>query len=219
MLKYSCLVLDHDDTVVESEKTIGYPFFREILTQFRPGETISLRDYITDCHNIGFADLCRNRFGFTEQELSDEYEAWMDHIRTNVPEPFPGIDNVIRRQKDAGGLICVVSHSSTEIITRDYDMHFGIQPDAIYSWDLPENQRKPNPYPLQDIMDRYHLQPADLLVIDDLKLGWTMAQSAGVDTAFAAWSKADFPELAQEMRQLCRYSFDSTKQLEKFLFD
>lgn len=219
MLKYSCLVLDHDDTVVESEKTIGYPFFREILTQFRPGETISLRDYITDCHNIGFADLCRNRFGFTEQELSDEYEAWMEHIRTNVPEPFPGIDNVIRRQKDAGGLICVVSHSSTEIITRDYDMHFGIQPDAIYSWDLPENQRKPNPYPLQDIMDRYHLQPADLLVIDDLKLGWTMAQSAGVDTAFAAWSKADFPELAQEMRQLCRYSFDSTKQLEKFLFD
>ena len=25
MLKYPCLVLDHDDTVVQSEKTIGYP--------------------------------------------------------------------------------------------------------------------------------------------------------------------------------------------------
>ena len=219
MLKYPCLVLDHDDTVVQSEKTIGYPFFCKILEQFRPGETISLKDYITDCHNIGFADLCRKRFRFTEQELSNEYEAWMEHIRTNVPDPFPGMDNVIQRQKEAGGLICVVSHSSTEIITRDYDIHFKIQPDAIYSWDLPENQRKPNPYPLQDIMDRYHLQPADLLVVDDLKLGWTMAQSVGVDIAFAAWSKADFPELAQEMRQLCRYSFDSTKQLEKFLFD
>ena len=219
MLKYPCLVLDHDDTVVQSEKTIGYPFFCKILAQFRPGETISLKDYITNCHNIGFADLCRNRFRFTEQELLDEYEAWMGHIRTNVPDPFPGIDHVIRRQKEAGGLVCVVSHSSTEIISRDYDIHFGIQPDAIYSWDLPENQRKPNPYPLQDIMARYQLQPAELLVVDDLKLGWTMAQSVGVDIAFAAWSKADFPELAQEMRQLCRYSFDSTKQLEKFLFD
>ena len=46
-----------------------------------------------------------------------------------------------------------------------------------------------------------------------------MAHSVGVDTAFAAWSKADFPELAQEMQQLCRYAFNSTKQLEKFLFD
>ena len=27
MLKYPCLVLDHDDTVVQSEATVNYPFF------------------------------------------------------------------------------------------------------------------------------------------------------------------------------------------------
>ena len=27
MLKYPCLVLDHDDTVVASESNINYPFF------------------------------------------------------------------------------------------------------------------------------------------------------------------------------------------------
>ena len=29
MLKYPCLVLDHDDTVVQSEATIHYPCFEE----------------------------------------------------------------------------------------------------------------------------------------------------------------------------------------------
>ena len=29
MLKYPCLVLDHDDTVVKSEITVNYPCFLE----------------------------------------------------------------------------------------------------------------------------------------------------------------------------------------------
>ena len=219
MLKYPCLVLDHDDTVVQSEKTIGYPFFCKILGQFRPGYSISFHDYVMDCCHYGFAEMCRRRFQFTEQELRDEYLAWMEHIRTNIPPAFPGIDDVIRRQKEAGALVCVVSHSSIENITRDYALYFGIQPDAIFGWDLPEDMRKPNPYPLLEIMRRYGLSPKDLLVVDDMKLAWQMAQPLGVPIAFAAWGKTEFPEISEEMRRLCDYSFDSTKDLAQFLFD
>lgn len=219
MLKFPCLVLDHDDTVVQSEKTIGYPFFCYILNRFRPEASISLQDYVRDCHNLGFAEMCRTRFQFTEQELIDEYHGWMDYVRIHIPDAFPGIGNVIRRQKQEGGLICVVSHSSIENITRDYEVHFGVQPDAIYGWDLPEEQRKPNPYPLVDIMERYGLSPEEILVVDDMKLAWRMAHPLGIKIAFAAWGKIDFPELAQEMRSLCDYSFDSTEELEKILFD
>ena len=45
MLKYKCLVLDHDDTVVQSEATINYPFFCQVLDRFRPGATITAREY------------------------------------------------------------------------------------------------------------------------------------------------------------------------------
>ena len=219
MLKYPCLVLDHDDTVVQSEKTIGYPFFCTILNEYRPGMSINFRDYVHDCHDFGFADMCRQRFAFTPQELHDEYVRWMEHIKTNIPAPFPGIGNVIRRQKEEGGLICVVSHSSIQNITRDYAVHFGVQPDAIYGWDLPEEQRKPNPYPLLDIMKRYNLAQNELLVVDDMKLAWQMTQPLGVEIAFAAWGKTEFPELTEEMRQICNYSFNSPKELEKFLFE
>ena len=162
--------------------------------------------------------MCRNRFSFTEYEMHDEYVRWMEHVKTNIPDPFPGIGNVIRRQKSEGGLICVVSHSSIQNITRDYDMHFGIQSDAIYGWDLPENQRKPNPYPLFDILEKYQLQPKYMLIFDDMKLAWQMAQPVGAEIAFAAWGKLEFPELSQEMRNICNYSFNSPKELENFLF-
>ena len=219
MLKYPCLVLDHDDTVVQSEKNIGYPFFCQILSQYRPGKTISFKDYVHDCHDFGFSEMCRRRFQFTEQEQYDEYIGWKEYVKNNIPDPFPGIDRVIRRQKQEGGLVCVVSHSSVDNITRDYTVHFGVQPDAIYGWDLPENQRKPNPYPLLHIMERFQLQPKDLLVVDDMKLAWQMVQPVGAEIAFAAWGKLEFPELSQEMRQICNYSFSSPKELETFLFE
>lgn len=219
MPKYPCLVLDHDDTVVQTEKTIGYPYFCYILDQFRPGAAISFPDYVRDCHDLGFAEMCRSRWQFTEQELKEEYHGWMDYVLTHVPEIFPGIDRIIRRQKEEGGLVCVVSHSSVRNITRDYQVHFGLQPDAIYGWDYPEHLRKPNPFPLQDIMEKYRLQPEELLVVDDMKLAWKMANPLRVPIAFAAWGKQEFPELAEEMRRLCDFSFDSADNLYNFLFE
>lgn len=219
MLRYPCLVLDHDDTVVQSEKTIGYPYFCYILDQYRPGKTISLEDYVLGCHNLGFADMCRQYWQFTEQELLEEYRGWMEYVRTHIPDPYPGISEIIHRQKQEGGMVCVVSHSAIENITRDYKTHFGILPDSIYGWDLPEAQRKPSPYPLLDIMERYGFAPKDLLVVDDLKLAHTMARAAGVQIAFAAWSKDDLPQLAEEMEKLCDFTFHSTKALHDFLFD
>ena len=35
MLRYPCLVLDHDDTVVQSEATVNYPFFVYILDAYQ----------------------------------------------------------------------------------------------------------------------------------------------------------------------------------------
>ena len=219
MLRYRCLVLDHDDTVVQSMKTLSYPFFLLELEQFRPGMTMTLEDYILECHRVGFADLCRNRFGFTDEELKIEHRQWMDYILQNIPAPYPGIDRVIHRQKEEGGLICVVSHSSYDNITRDYRTHFGILPDAIYGWDLPPHQRKPNPWPLEDIMARFGLKPDEVLVIDDMKLAWKMAHPLNVQIGYAGWSDMGVPELSEEMTALCDYSFDSTQQLYQFLFE
>lgn len=219
MLKFPCLVLDHDDTVVQSETTINYPFFCYILDQFRPGERITLEEYTNGCFQPGFAQMCRERYQFTEQELKDEYKDWMDYVMTHTPDPFPGIKELIRRYKEAGGIICVVSHSSILNITRDYQTHFDILPDEIYGWDLPEHQRKPSTYPLEQIMEKYNLNPDELLVVDDLKPAWIMSRNAGVQIAFAAWSKKSCPAILEEMSCLCDFTFHTPDELETFLFE
>lgn len=219
MLKYPCLVLDHDDTVVQSEATVNYPYFCYILDQFRPGAKITLEEYTSGCYDPGFVPMCQQRYGFTDDELAEEYAGWKQYVRTHIPSPYPGIAQLIRRQKEAGGLICVVSHSSEENILRDYKIHFGILPDAVYGWDLPEEQRKPSVYPLTDIMRRWNLSPRELLVVDDMKPACEMSAKAGVDMAFAAWGRIGFPQICNEMRALCKYNFDSVEALTNFLFD
>ena len=219
MLKYPCLVLDHDDTVVQSEATINYPFFCYILDQFRPGAKITLQEYVEGCCHLGFSNMCRKWYGFSEQELVDEYNAWQAYIANHIPDIFPGIERIVRRQKDGGGMVCVVSHSCIRNISRDYLYHFGVLPDEIYGWDLPEHQRKPNPYPLEQIMQKHGFAPSDLLVVDDMKPAWEMASKAGVRIAFAGWGRKDYAEISAEMESLCDFAFHNTEELEHFLFE
>lgn len=219
MLKFPCLVLDHDETVVQSEKTIGYPCFCQTLSRIRPGRSITIDEYVQGCHELGFVDMCRQWFSFTDSEMLEEYNDWIAYVTEHTPAPFPGIGQIIRRQKELGGLVCVVSHSSCRNIIRDYDAHFDLRPDAIYGCEFPKELQKPSSYPLKDMMLRFDLKPEDILVVDDMKLACQMAEPFGVCVAFAGWGKTDFPEIAQEMRELCHYSFDETAQLYRFLFE
>lgn len=219
MLKYPCLVLDHDETVVQSEKTIGFPCFCQTLSRIRPGQGITLDEYVRGCHELGFVDMCRQWFQFSEAEMQEEYNDWMEYVQNHVPAPFPGIGQIIRRHKESGGILCVVSHSSSRNITRDYQTHFGILPDCIYGCDYPKEQQKPNPFPLIDIIEQYRLTPQELLVVDDMKLACQMAQPLNVPVAFAAWGKTDFPEIAAEMRDLCDLTFETTEELYRYLFE
>ena len=219
MIKYKCLVLDHDDTVVQTMKTLSYPFFCQELEYFRPGAFMTLEDYILQCHKLGFAELCRQIYSFTDEEMKLEHNMWMEYILSHIPAPYPGMDRIIRRFKEAGGILCVVSHSHVDNIQRDYAAHFGIQPDRIYGWELPPEQRKPNPWPLEDIMQCYSLTPKDILVVDDMQLACRMAEPLGVAVAYAGWSGMGVAEVEREMKEQCTFSFTHTDELEAFLFE
>ncbi len=219
MLKYPCLVLDHDDTVVQSEATVNYPFFVEYLKQYHPGAELTLHEYIDGCFQPGYVEMCRQKFGFSDEELAFEYAGWKEYIRSHIPAPYPGIEQIIRRQKEAGGLICVISQSSEMNIARDYEAHFGIQPDEIYGWDVAPEYRKPSPWALQQIMAKYKFTPEEILVVDDMKTGVQMARAAGCSVAFSGWGRTDFPQITEEMTRLCDFAFSSIENLANFLFN
>ena len=219
MLRYPCLVLDHDDTVVQSEATVNYPCFCRFLEKYRPGTVYTFEDYVTDCSQMSFVDMCRTRFSMTEEELHQEYLFWKEYMQTHVPEAFPGIGDVLHRYRSAGGKICVVSMSNEENILRDYRMHFCFEPDLVFGCDLPEQLRKPSTYPLEQIQKQLGFSPIALLLVDDMKFAVPMARNAGCSIAFAGWGRKELPSVCTEMEELCDYSLYSAKDLEKLLFD
>lgn len=216
-LRYKCLVLDHDDTVTDSTRHVHWPAFLGAMEQMRPGVTISLEDYLRVNFDPGFTAFCERELGFTAADFAREVEIWQSYVDKTVPRVFPAVAEIIRRQKAAGGFVCVSSHSLSKNIRRDYRENGLPEPDLVFGWDLPHEQRKPAPYSLERIMRRFSLQPSELLMVDDLKPGYLMARACGVDFAAAGWAY-DIPEIEAFMRQNCDLYFKTPEELAAYLF-
>ena len=215
-MRYKCLIFDHDDTVVNSTATIHWPCFVDFLAERRPGMSCSLEKYFIKNFDPGFLPMCREDYGLSEAELDDEVQFWKAYVREHVPSAYHGIREMMKQQKAEGGLICVVSHSLDYNIRRDYRENALPEPDAVFGWEQPLEKRKPSPWPLQEIMRRFDLQPKDLLMIDDLKPGYDMARACGIDFAAVGWAN-DIPDIERFMRGNCRWYFKTVPELAAFL--
>lgn len=196
-MKYKCLVLDHDDTVVRSTPTIHYPSFIESMEMLRPEvKPYSLEEFLDLCFEPGFHELCVDILKYSKEELVVQRDVWRGHTIKQIPPLYEGFREIILNFKKAGGYVCVVSHSEEDRIVRDYLSHFDIEPDMVFGWHVDEDKRKPHPYPLEQIMETFNLKKEELLMVDDLKPGFDMSVAAGVDFACAGWSH--FIESARE---------------------
>lgn len=216
-LRYPCLVLDHDDTTVNSTATIHYGAFVEYMTKYHPESMLSLEDYFRYNFDPGvipmFTDIC----GLTDEELKDEEKYWNAYVQNHVPEAYPGIREILEEQRARGGKFCVISHSFSANILRDYRENGLPEPDMIFGWESPPEQRKPSPWPLEQIMKTWNYRPDELLVVDDLKPGYDMAKAAGVPFAAAGWAY-DIAEIEQFMRKNCGLYFKTVGELKNYLF-
>ena len=215
-MKYKCLVFDHDDTVVNSTATIHHPCFQAFLDLYYPGRRCALEEYFIKNFHPGFIPMCREEYGMSDERLVEETNFWLAYVRNHTPAAYPGIREIMERQKAEGGLVCAVSHSFDDNIRRDWAANGLPAPDAVYGWEQPPERRKPNPWPLRELMRRFDLKPGELLMIDDLKPGYDMAAACGVDFAGVGWAN-DIAEIEQFMRQNCTNYFKTVAELADFV--
>ena len=216
-LKYPCLVLDHDDTTVNSTATVHYPCFVEYMEKYFPDVHLTLEEYFRYNFEPGVIDLFTKICGMTWEQMMDEDNYWKEYVKHHVPAAYPGIKEILEEQKKRGGKICVVSHSFADYIRRDYRLNGLPEPDLIFGWEQPPEQRKPSVYPLEQIMKTFGMKPEELLVVDDLKPGYDMARAAGVPFAAAGWAN-DIPEIEHFMRENCGLYFKKVVEFGNFLY-
>ena len=219
-MKYRCLVLDHDDTVVNSTATIHYPCFLDFLKAYRPevyAHGYTLEEYFRKNFDPGITALLRDEVGLDDAGIAFEYRYWCDYSRDLVPDAYKGIRSLLERFRSCGGHIAVVSHSVSENILRDYRANGLPEPELVFGWDCPPEHRKPSIWPLQQIMEHLSLAPEQLLVVDDLKPGYDMAKACGVPFAAAGWAY-EVPEIEAFMRKNSDFYFKTIDALDRFLF-
>ena len=143
-MRFKCLVMDHDDTTVNSTATIHFPSFLAYLKLVRPEASYTLEEYFRKNFDPGIMALFTGELGFSEEEIEGEFRFWQDWVRTRIPVAYPGIREILQRHKEAGGRIAVVSHSMRENIERDYRENDLPEPDVILGGGAPP--RPPSPH-------------------------------------------------------------------------
>ena len=217
-MRYPCLVVDHDDTVVNSTATVHYPCFVEYCAQYFPDYRCTLDEYFIRNFDPGVVAFFRDLVGMSDAQMKHEQAYWNAYVQGHVPRAYDGMREILWEQKRRGGRLCVVSHSYRDNILRDYRENDLPEPDMVFGWECPPDRRKPDPWALKQIMDGFGLRPDELLMLDDLKPGYDMARRCGVPFAAAGWAN-DIPEIERFMRRNCDLYFKTVPELRAYLFD
>lgn len=224
-LTYKCLIIDHDDTAVNSSKTIHYPAHLEVMRQLRPGEPpVSFEEWMEKNFHPGVMRYYRDELGMTDREIREEFLIWQQFTKTAVPSFFPGFLEMLARFRREGGVITVVSHSEVQHIRRDYVENQRndhdqepLLPEIIFGWEFEEKRRKPSPWPVEQILQKYGLDAKDALILDDLKPGVEMGKASRVPVAGAGWGH-NIQSIRVYMQEHCIEYFTSVTDFTDFLF-
>ena len=219
-MKYKCLILDHDDTVVNSTATIHYPSFIAYLKVARPHlvDRYTPEIFIEKNFNPGILSLFVDELSLSEKELDEEQDFWDNFVKTRVPTAYSGMKKIIERFKSEGGIVAVCSHSMRKFIERDYAENGLSEPHEIYGWDMDKDKRKPSPFAVEELIKKYSLDRSEIIMVDDLKPGFDMSRAAGITFAAAGWAY-DVPMIEQFMRAHSDYYLKSVAELEALLFE
>ena len=190
-MKYRCLVLDHDDTVVKSTPEIHYPSFVEIMRALRSEEPIpTLQEFMEFCSEPGYFAHCRDVIRFTPQESVVQDQMWHDYVASHIPDE--------------------------KIVLRDYEAQNLPRPALVFGAELGEDRRKPNPWPLFEIRRRLKIPFEETAMVDDLMTGLSMAKNCGVMAVAAGWSHIS-PKIADRVRRSCDVYCKTVEELRTLL--
>jgi beta-phosphoglucomutase-like phosphatase (HAD superfamily) len=216
-LRFACLILDHDDTAVDSTATVHYPAHVEAMRVLRPGRApVSLEGWFLKNFHPGIMPYLQGELGLSTEEMAQEFEIWRSFTTRRTPRFFTGFLETLAEYRARGGRIAVISHSDPDVIRGHYRSAGPLVPDLVYGWDDEEEKRKPSPWPVRQVLASLGVPAERALLLDDLKPGVLMAAKAGVAVAGAGWAHS-IGEIREYMQASCLAYFETVGAFRDFL--
>ena len=217
-MRYRALILDHDDTAVDSTARVHYPSHLRSMAHLRPGRpAVDLETWFLKNFDPGIVAFLRDEVGLDDGELAQEAAIWREGVATWKPVYFEGFLETLAEFRARGGHLAVASHAHPDLILEHYrQAGLALEPSLVFGWDADPERRKPSPYPARAILERLGLAPEEALVVDDLRPGVEMARAAGVPAAAAGWAH-DIPAIRSYMRANCVACFERVADFADFV--
>lgn len=193
-LRKKCLILDHDDTIINSQESIHYPLFVNVLKILRPNITpIDFERFIELSNELGFVKMCRMLYHYSAEEIQFEYEHWKKQSSLIEAPTFDGIKDFLSAFNDAGGVIIVYTMNSKQNVIQDYERLFNFTPISIISHDQYYILRKPYRLSILKELHNLNLTVEDCIFIDDTPMLLDLKQRLNMDFIAANWAKSAKP--------------------------
>ncbi|MDY0081830.1 MAG: HAD-IA family hydrolase [Ignavibacteriaceae bacterium] len=183
-----------------TNKYLGKSFSdEEIIAFFGPTEEVILKE------------MCKDEY---ETARDDYYKYYKDNH--TIAQLYEGIKPLIIEIKNSGILLSVFTGKgrTSALITLD-ELGMTKYFDMIVSGDDVENH-KPSPEGIIKFLDKYKLNPAEVLMIGDAPVDIIAAKEAGVEIASVVWDSYE----EEKVRQLnSKNIFHSVDELRNFIFE
>jgi len=217
-LHYRCILIDHDDTAVDSTASIHYPAHLAALAALRPDRVPPTVEKWLLVNFHGIMEYLVGELELTPVEMGTEFEIWRSWTTSHVPPFYPGFLDLLGDYRRHGGRVAVISHSEADVIEAHYRaaQNPPFLPDLVFGWDHDLSKRKPSAWPVREALRLFACAPEEALIVDDLKPGVLMSEASGVAIAAAGWGHR-VPEIERYMREHSRFYCERVEDLRRLL--
>ena len=194
-MRYQAVLFDMDGTVLDTLTDLHRAVNRS-LAQFElpPVERETVRAGLGNGANRLLHACLPDQSEETVQQVLAWYLPWYEaHCRIET-RPYPGILPLMRRLKDAGVRLAIISNKGDTAVRELAEAFFpGLLETAV--GESATVRRKPNPDAVLAAADQMGLSVADCVYVGDSEVDLATAKAAGMDCVSVAWGFRDAQQL------------------------
>lgn len=199
------ILLDFDNTILRTQKGIGYAFDAMMLEAF--GRELCDDDYSFFQYNTwkNFFPYLADKYGGDGEELNRIYmRRKIEYFERNGVDVADGFHDVMKLPLKKA-IVTGISRADIEMFSHIVD--FSVFDTIVTDDDVIKGKPNPDPYLLA--LSRLGLQPHEAAAVEDSRMGITSAKGAGLFTYFSRqFADEDHTAIADKTVENLKAVFD-----------
>ncbi|MCH4179201.1 MAG: HAD-IA family hydrolase [Megasphaera sp.] len=191
MKHYKAIIFDMDGTVLNTLDELTHSLNLIFQRHSLPEKTTR---QVRACLGYGYVGLIKRAAAGTspelQHELTDEFRTYYSTHCRGTTFPYDGILDMLKRLRQAGYKMAVVSNKGQTAVSELHDDFFAGLVDFSMG-ESPLYRKKPTPDMVWESLKRLGVSKNDAVYIGDSEVDRQTASNAGLDSVLVTWGFRD----------------------------